>query len=284
MLPLERTAKMAIPRQEKIKPFRFESFGARIEITGNSQDLIERAADVALVSLLGNVNEFKEGPVDQTLGLTRSDQGELALSQNGVELAAGGTDEAVFYKYFDTIVRVSVGEASADRVFIHAGVVGWKGKAIVLPADSYMGKSTLVAELVRQGAEYYSDDFAVFDADGLLQPFHRPVGMRDSKGQFRAYQVSIEELGGKYGHDPIPAGLVLFTRYKKFARWRPEIISAGQGVLELIQYALPMRRRSELTFTVLNKIARRAIIVSSLRGTAENFAKTLLNFVDNHVN
>ncbi len=275
---------MAASKQVQIRPFRFESFGARIEITGNSQEMIDRAAEVSKVSLLGNVKELDDESVDQVLRLTRNNKGELSLAQNGVRLAAGGTDERVFYKYFDTIVRVSVGEASADRVFIHAGAVGWKGKAIILPADSYQGKSTLVAELVRRGAEYYYDDFAVFDNEGMLHPFHRPVGMRTSSGEFAVYQLTVEELDGTYGHDPIPAGLVLFTGYEKYARWRPEIISPGQGVLELIQYALPMRRRSELAFRVLNKIARRAIIVSSRRGTAENFAKTLLNFVDNHVN
>ena len=266
-----------------IKPFRFESYGARVEITGNHQAMIERATEVARVSLLGNVAEVDDGSIHQVLRVDLDADGTHRLSQNGVELASGDKPD-LFFKFFDTIVRVSVGEASADRVFIHAGVVGWKGKAIVLPADSFKGKSTLVAELVRNGAEYYSDDFAVFDADGLLHPFHRPVGMRTSDGRYNVYQLTVEELGGRYGHDPIPAGIVLFTGYKKNARWRPKYMTAGQGVLELIQYALPMRKQSEFTFRVLNNITSRAIIVSSRRGTAETFAKTLLNFVDKHVN
>lgn len=269
--------------QNTIKPFRFESFGARIEIAGSHQDMIDRAEEISRVSLLGMVERISEGPFDQIIELDRDDNGTMYLIQNGVELASG-EDETKFFKFFDTIVRVSVGESSPNRVFIHAGVVGWKGKAIVLPADSFRGKSTLVAELVRNGAEYYSDDFAVFDTDGLLHPFHRPVAMRTRDGKFKVYQLSIEELNGKFGFDPIPAGIVLFTEYTKGARWRPKTLTSGQGVLELMQYALPIRRRSEFTFRVLNNIASRAIIIQSRRGTAENFAKTLLNFVDKHVN
>lgn len=266
-----------------ITPFRFESFGARIEINGNDQTMIDRAVEVSRVSLLGKVTEIAGGPIHSILRVDLDEDGTHRLIQNGVELASGDKPD-LFFKFFDTIVRVSVGEASADRVFIHAGVVGWKGKAIVLPADSFQGKSTLVAELVRNGAEYYSDDFAVFDEDGLLHPFHRPVNMRTSDGKFNVYQLTVEELGGRYGHDAIPVGTILFTGYNENARWRPKTMTAGQGVLELIQYALPIRQTPEFTFRVLNNITSRAIILSSRRGTAETFAKTLLNFVDKHVN
>jgi hypothetical protein len=141
----------------------------------------------------------------------------------------------------------------------------------------------LVAELVRAGAEYYSDDFALFNSDGLLYPFHRHLAMR-RRDNFDPYSLTVEDLEGKYGYEPIPAGLVLFTEYVKGSRFRPQRMTAGEGVLELVQYALSMRQRSEFAFRVLNNIASRAIIISSRRGTAETFAKTLLNFVDNHGN
>lgn len=269
--------------QPKIKPFRFESYGALIEITSNDQDTIDRAAEVARSSMLGTVSEVSKGPFDQRFELGRDDDGTLHLIQNGEEIAQSD-DTGKFLKFFDSLIRVSIGESARGFVFIHAGVVGWKGKAIVLPADSFKGKSTLVAALVRNGAEYYSDDFAVFDGDGLLHPFHRPFAMRTRDGKFNTFQMTVEDLGGTYGFDPIPAGTVLFTEYSKGSRWRPRSITAGQGALELIRYALPVRPNPEFTFAVLNNIASRAIIVSSRRGTAETFAKRLLNFVDKHVN
>lgn len=263
------------------QPFRFESFGARIEITGNRQHMIDRCAAIAHDSLLGNINEIESEKVDRTIEIN-FDGTTYEMLCSGSE-PARGEDEGVFFKYFDSIVRASVGEEARDFVFLHAGVVGWKGKAIVLPGDSYKGKSTLVAELVRAGAEYYSDDFALFNSEGLLYPFHRRLAMR-RRDNFDPYHLTVEELAGKYGHEPIPAGLVLFTEYVKGSRFRPVRMTAGEGVLQLVSYALSMRQRSEFAFRVLNNIASRAIIISSRRGTAENFAKTLLNFVDNHAN
>ena len=132
-----------------IRPFRFESFGARIEITGNRQDIVDRAVDVARTSLLGRITEIGEEVVDRIIELN-FDGTTYEMIYEGAD-PARGEDEVVFFKYFDSIVRASVGEESRDFVFLHAGVVGWKGKAIVLPGDSYKGKSTLVAELVRAG-------------------------------------------------------------------------------------------------------------------------------------
>jgi hypothetical protein len=52
-------------------------------------------------------------------------------------------------------------EATPDMTFLHAGVVGWQGRAFVLPGRSLSGKTTLVREMLRLGATYYSDEFAV---------------------------------------------------------------------------------------------------------------------------
>src|SRR5262245_100418 len=53
------------------------------------------------------------------------------------------------------------GASMAPRLaFVHAGVVGWRGKAIVIPGFSHSGKSTLTAALVRAGATDWSDKSA----------------------------------------------------------------------------------------------------------------------------
>ena len=52
----------------------------------------------------------------------------------------------------ETELRQSLAARSRQRTFVHAGVVGWRGQAIVVPGRSRSGKTTLVAELVRAGA------------------------------------------------------------------------------------------------------------------------------------
>ncbi|MEQ1605243.1 MAG: hypothetical protein ABL999_10275 [Pyrinomonadaceae bacterium] len=261
--------------------FDFESYGVFVRIESNDAEAFSGATTVAHRSLLENVTEISSERFDHEFSLDRLANGDLMLVHNGVELGASDTSLKAF-RFFDSILRVSVGEIAPDRVFLHAAVVGWKGKAIVMPADSFQGKSTLTTELVKHGAEYYSDDFAIIDRDAFVHPFPRRIAMRTE--DFKTYDLGIEELGGIVGSEPIPVALVLLTRYDAQADWNPQIETAGSGVLKLIPFTLSIRNRPEFSVAVLHKLASRAIIVSSLRGSAERFAKTLLDFVDNHVN
>ena len=73
-----------------------------------------------------------------------------------------------------------VAEHAPDHLFVHAGVVGWEGRAIVIPGSSFAGKTTLVQAWLEAGAAYYSDEFAVIDRDGHVHPFARPLAIRDA--------------------------------------------------------------------------------------------------------
>jgi len=57
---------------------------------------------------------------------------------------------------FESHVQLTVAEYAPRCVFVHAGVVGWKDRAIVIPGLSHSGKTTLVDQLIRAGATYYS--------------------------------------------------------------------------------------------------------------------------------
>src|SRR6266545_992806 len=52
---------------------------------------------------------------------------------------------------FESDLQLYVAEMSPRRVFVHAGVVGWRGQAIVIPGRSFSGKTTLTATLVKAG-------------------------------------------------------------------------------------------------------------------------------------
>jgi len=263
------------------RPFRFESYGVRIEISGNDQDVIDHAEAVSRKSLLGNIRQVKSNKIDHTIELQRTEGGTFRLIRDGERLASGRSKKK-FFKFFDGVVRITVGEFAVDRVFMHAGAVGWKGNAIVMPGDSFKGKSTLVAELVRNGAEYYSDDFAIFDSQGLLHAFPRALAMRRDSEVYKEFTLTPEDLGGKTGIEPIPVGMILLTSYSAGASWKPRILTTGEGVMEMLPHVLSLRYRPDFSIEVLNKAAENAIIASSLRGSAEEFVKILLNFVDKH--
>ncbi|MEO6656569.1 MAG: hypothetical protein ABIO36_10850 [Pyrinomonadaceae bacterium] len=179
-------------------------------------------------------------------------------------------------------IRLTVAEFAVERVFVHAGVVSWRGKAIVMPGKSFQGKSSLTAELVRRGALYYSDEYAIFDKGGLVSPFPKMLSLRGKTEGDKYIQTDyrVEEFGGKSGTETIPVGMVLLTKYKAKAKWKPRVLSTGNGLIEIIRDTIPIRNNPAFTFTVLNQVAKNSLIVKSPRGDAAASAKLILNFFE----
>ena len=180
---------------------------------------------------------------------------------------------------FESDLRLHVAELAHHRVFVHAGVVGWRGKAIVIPGRSYSGKSTLVAELVRAGADYYSDEFAVFDSRGRVHPFAKALELRD-EGKYEQTKVTVAELGGHSGTKPLPVGLVLLTHFKNGARWRPRQLTPGKGVLELLFNTVSARRNPERAMTTLYQVTAQAALLKGVRGNAADMVPAMLDRVE----
>jgi hypothetical protein len=168
----------------------------------------------------------------------------------------------------ETDLRLYVAAWSPRRVFVHAGVVGWNGRAIVIPGMSFTGKSTLVEAWVRAGATYYSDEYAVLDRKGRVHPFPVPLSIRDSEGKVLR-QVPPEALGSAVGTRPIPVGWVWVTQYRPGSRWRPRRISPGRAVLELLAHTVNARVRPKLALEVLCQVASKAVVLKGRRGEAE---------------
>ncbi len=263
--------------------FRFESYGVRVEISSSEPEIVVRAEAVARKSLLGDLRPIRGKSVDHRFDLQLAKGSRYKMIIDGDEIARGRSARK-FFKFLDSMIRVTIGEYAVDRVFLHAGVVSWKGKAIIMPADSFQGKTTLTAELVKNGAVYVSDEFAILDAHGRVHPFARPLSMRKDDAGYTPYELTPAELNGTFATEPVPVGMILLTGYKPGARWSPKMLTPGEGVLKMMPFALSLRYKPEFSLKVLNYVASRAIIISSRRGTAENFVKTLLNFVDKHVN
>jgi hypothetical protein len=147
------------------------------------------------------------------------------------------------------------------------GVVGWNGRAILIPGRSFAGKTTLVAELLRAGAVYYSDEYAVLDSRGRVHPYERPLGMR-SDPSFRSSRIRVEDFGAESATKPLPVGLVVSARYQVGARWRPRQLTAGRGVLELLENTVTARTRPEFALQVLSTALPNAQILKGVRGEA----------------
>ena len=259
----------------------FESYGVRIKIRADDRNLLQDAEQEARKALLDRLQIIETKDVEHLFEFSVDQSGTYFLSQNGGE-AAFDDNRRRFFKFFNSMLRIAVAEYAPDNVFIHAGVVGWRGKAIVIPANSFSGKTTLVAELVRNGADYYSDEYAILDEQGLVHPFARNLSVRDERAHEK--EVPVEDLGGIAGTVAIPIGAILLTEYAEDAEWRPERLTTGQGIMEIIPHTIPRNFNTKFSLKVLNTAVSDAIILKSPRGDAGQFALKLLSFFDNITN
>jgi serine kinase of HPr protein (carbohydrate metabolism regulator) len=199
----------------------------------------------------------------------------------GRQRCARTADLAHAFAVLESEIRQSVAAGAERRTFVHAGVVGWRGRAIVLPGRSRSGKTTLVAELVRAGALYLSDEFAVLDRRGRVHPFAKPLSIRGAGGCDLHVQVRrAEELGGSCATRPLPVGLVVLAQHRPGAVWRPERLSAGQAVLEMLTHTVPARLRPEASLVSLERAVARATVLRGTRGEAREVAESLLRAVE----
>ena len=256
---------------------RFKAFGVTVGIRVNEPTTLEtlrgclppgsRGRKAGAVKRLYSFYLNRASPRN---GLRRfhavyGDQQILCRSENETEL----------YEEFERDVDSFIAQTSTTRFFVHAGVVGWNGKAIVIPGRSFTGKTTLVAEFLRAGATYYSDEFAVFDRNGYVHPFSRPLGVRlDSSG--RQARKAAHEFESRVGIEPLPLGLVIVTEYKKSASWRPRAAtSLGRGLLNLLANSLSARANPELTLSILTRMNGGARILLGVRGEAKDVVQAV---------
>ena len=169
-----------------------------------------------------------------------------------------------------------IADRARRRTFVHAGVVGWNGQAIVIPGRSLSGKSSLVRALVTAGASYYSDEFALLDERGRVHPYAIPLAIRPGPCGGPTMKYRAEDLGGVAGVGPLPVGLVLLTRYVRGTRFRPRPVSAGRAVLGLLANTLPARRRPGRVLDTLTHVVAHASVFRGTRGEAEETAREIL--------
>jgi len=179
-------------------------------------------------------------------------------------------------RQFEIDLELYIADRAPRHTFVHAGVVGWNGKAIVIPGRSHSGKSSLVSALVKAGATYYSDEYAVLDERGRVHPYPIPLAIRPDNGKDAPTIYTAEDLGGLTGRRPLSVGLVLVTRYVNGKRFSPRRMSAGRAVLVLLANTLPARRRPQRTLDVLTRVVSHAHVLRGPRGEAATVVPEIL--------
>jgi hypothetical protein len=220
-------------------------------------------------ALVGHLVSLVVGDREPRRGIKR-----LHLVYSGAVRAFRSTDLAEALQFLEYHLEEFVAQMAPGRIFVHAGVVGWKGKAIVIPGSSHSGKTSLVAALLEAGASYYSDEFAILDDRGRVHPYPRSLRLRDEDDLGR--RVPAEAMGAASGRVPLPVGLVVSTSYEAGRRWRPRPLTHGEAVLELMLHTVPARFRPREVFAVLGRATKTASALKGRRGEARETAPSLL--------
>jgi hypothetical protein len=245
----------------------FESFGLVTEVASDDRELFD-----AVPAVLPPGWRPATGAPSARIGVMRA--GVITLDGEVVGRTDAG-DAATIVR-LGSILRHHLAEHSADYTFIHAGVVcaDRSAGAIVIPGRSFSGKTTLVAELVRAGATYYSDEYAVVDQHGLIHPFAKPLSIRRDGSQELGALVPVAE--SRTASQPVRARLILVTRYEAGARWDPTVRTTGEGAEALLANTVPARARPGAALAAVSALARGSRVLAGPRGEAAEVATAVL--------
>lgn len=197
------------------------------------------------------------------------------VTRDGEEVFAVATEEELL-TLLSQELDFAVARHSPGMLFVHAGVVAWRGVAIAVPGRSRSGKSTLIAELVRRGAIYYSDEFAVLDERGWVHPYRRPLSLRGDHIAAENLNLARDDTP----RDPLPVPLIVAGDYQPLATWTPAVIGGAPAVLPLIDGTIVAREQPARTLAVAARVAATVVTLRGPRPDAGAVALEVLDLID----
>ena len=159
--------------------------------------------------------------------------GMYAVSHVAETIASAPDVPALVTQLHAWLDREVLRRLAATLTPIHAGVVGCDAGAIVLPANSGSGKTSLVAALIQRGARYYSDEVALIDTAGRVLPYPRPLFRRHDG---RQRPVLATSLGARIGSEPLPIRSIVALRYDPRETLTLHPITSAEAVLLLLRH------------------------------------------------
>lgn len=251
--------------------FAFSAFGVGLGVQSNDEALLRRAREALPPGFVPAGHDVSAWfTLLRSTPSTEAPRHRLLL---GDETLAEGVRVSPVIEALEDALRLQVASRTLTHLFVHAGVVRSSNGVIVLPGFSGGGKTTLVRALVDAGAEYWSDEYAVFDEAGLVWPYARRLSIR--QGTHRRHRQAVGEMPGP--RHPEPLSLLVITSYAADSTWNPRLLSAGERALGLLQHTLVARTRPAFALGVLSRAVERAKGLAGPRGDATTSARELLN-------
>jgi hypothetical protein len=258
----------------------FTSFGVNITVRFDSVGYIEQI--VPFLPPFAEIVANKTVDFIYSVVNAKTDKSYCYIYRNGEQInkqRGNGNTLSSLNVFFST---ATANFAVNHGVFIHAGAVAWKGKGIIIPANSYNGKTTLTAELTKLGATYFSDEYAIINKNGELLPYPKTLSIRKPH-EYEQRETSAQEIGGISAElgTCVPVKLVLLAKFSKSVKnWKPKQLTQAAAVLELMKHTFPVRTFPEIVIKNLHNLTKDAIVLKGNRGEAKDFAKLIINYLE----
>jgi len=256
-----------------VRGFRVSLLGLRLAVVTDSPPI----ADVLERYILPWLPRAPIGDetVDRLVEVRQAADGAgLEIRVDGV-LVGTASDPMAAIPRVHRVVDEMVVRSQTVFAVVHAGVVAHGGRAIILPGPSRSGKSTLVAGMVGEGAHYFSDEYALIDADGLVHAYPRPLLLRDASGEDRPPRLATE-MGGTVASEPLPVGLIVGLRHVPAAAPSLRATSQAEGMLLLLRNTPQALVDQPWILTPLSRAVRGAACYVGLREEAGEATTAIL--------
>ena len=230
--------------------------------------------------------------------LLRTDTGRpYAILSDGALLHAG-VDPGNALDWLITEVSRRAIASAHPLVVLHAGVVSYRGRGILMPAPQDHGKSTLTTALIRAGCTFLSDEAAPIDPrTGVVRPFFRPILLSpqslavfpglaealppDYEG-FRNYQfhMTCEDVRSGSTGGPSSVDVIVTPRYEPGAATELEPFAAADCLLMMVTQCLNFDRVSARAVPVLGNMVKRATCYQLTTSSASTAVDAILRLFD----
>ena len=198
------------------------------------------------------------------------------------EIVGEWQDELEAARVTRSSIELWAADRSTEHVAVHAAVLAHDDRVIVLPGRSGIGKSTLALALIRAGAIYYSDEFAVFNQRGEVLPYPRPLALKQNRGgnHVRVLHVQPCRLGAVVGRRPLSVKVIAnlpFDPGLEAVDAQPQ--SPALGALHLIENSVAARSQPRAVLDVAARVASESETLVGKRGPSEEAAEFLLRYL-----
>ncbi len=286
-----------IPDGEELAPVWYRSLSYRFGVATNNPEIeIYVGRILARFHLPLDPDELTSPPTPGVppvyrlldLGPDASSRYQLTLHHEPM-LTSDRARDALHILFWN--INAETLRTTGDLFLIHAGAVTTPtGGAMLLPAGSGGGKTTLVAGLIRAGFGYLSDEAAAVDPVAIeVYPFPKALSFKgdaltdlfpgvvsgddDPFGLKRSY-VLPEELGASVA-GPAPPRYVVSIRYERDAPVELTPISRADAAVRLATNAAGTRIYGRRTLKILQGLVKDAACFQLVGGDLQRSVAVL---------